>query len=100
MIRLKPIIEAAKGQMPMPASRPDWAGSRPNSRAQVLIRNIRAMNPNAVVTRAMKQPQKRTWSCVEDPASVCGGCGWAERTELMRAGSQGGEKDRAGNRAG
>src|SRR5688572_15560055 len=59
MIRLKPMMLTAKGQMPMPASRPDCAGSRLNSFAQVSIRNMRAMKPNAVVTRAAKQPQKR-----------------------------------------
>ena len=58
------MMETAKGQMPMPARRPACAGSRLNSLAQVLIRNMRVMNPKLVVTRATKQPQNSTLSCL------------------------------------
>src|SRR4051794_21616046 len=74
MIRLKPMMLTANGQMPMPARRPAWAGSRLNSFSQVPIRNIRAMKPKAVVTRAMKQPQNSTWSWRLEPAAAVG-CG-------------------------
>src|ERR1051325_1485401 len=59
MSRLKPMILTANGQMPMPANSPERAGSRLNSSAHVPMRNMRAMKPNAVVTRAVKQPQNK-----------------------------------------
>src|SRR5438105_1590316 len=68
MIRLKPMMLRAKGQRPIPFNLPACALSRLNSSAQVSIRKLRAMKPNAVVTKARKHPQKRTLSCVV----VCG----------------------------
>jgi hypothetical protein len=62
-MREKAIIETANGQIPIPASRPACAGSRPNSSAHVGSRNMRVMNPNAVVIRAMKQPQNSILLC-------------------------------------